>query len=180
MQTSIALFRGINVGGNNILPMKKLVPLLERLGLEEVRTYIQSGNVVFETNADDLSILERRISGAIDSEFGFEPRVLLVTGEEFKRAIETNPFPNATSEPKSLHFFFLAEPPPAPDLAGLESLRAEDEAFQIIGSVLYLHAPIGVGKSKLAAKIERLVGVPVTARNWRTVSKIAELSGVSR
>ena len=179
MTTYVALFRGINVGGNNILPMKVLSALLERIGLEEVMTYIQSGNVVFKTNTSNTVSLERRITEAVKTDCGFEPWVLLIEKKDFERAIDANPFPQATTEPKSLHFFFLSEIPNAPDIAGLDALRSKTENFLIVGPVLYLHAPDGVGRSKLAAKIERLLGVPTTARNWRTVSKIAELARIA-
>ena len=172
----VALFRGINVGGNNILPMKVLVAILERIGLEEVKTYIQSGNVVFRSDVRDKAKLEGRIASAVHGECGFKPRILLITKSEFRGAIEANPYPQATAEPKSLHLFFLSEAPVDPDIPGMERLRLDSESYSIVGAVLYLHTTTGIGRSKLAAKIESLVGVPITARNWRTVTKIAELT----
>jgi uncharacterized protein (DUF1697 family) len=176
MKTYIALFRGINVGGNNVLPMQELKALLENLDLQSVATYIQSGNVVFQSEEENAAWLSSKISAEIKKSHGFEPQVLLLRIEEMERAIEANPFPEAESEPKTLHVNFLAAVPEDPDLKALESLRKENERFELKGNVFYLHAPDGIGRSKLAANAEKLLGVPMTARNWRTVSKIMEMA----
>lgn len=175
MKTYIALFRGINVGGNHILPMKELRSVLENLGLKNVQTYIQTGNVVFESDSDDLNALSESLSQAILKSHGFEPNVMILSQEDFKEAMQQNPFPEGEAEPKTLHLSFLKEEPSKPDLAGMESIKAESEKFELKGKVFYLHAPDGIGRSKLAAKGEKLLGVSGTARNWRTVSKIAEM-----
>ena len=138
MQTYIALFRGINVGGNNILPMKALIALLEGLGLQHVRTYIQSGNVVFQCEPTDAAQLSAQISTAIQQSHGFEPRVLLLTREELEKAMRLNPFPEAEDEPKTLHLGFLASVPANPKLQALEGLRKENERFELKGKVFYL------------------------------------------
>lgn len=176
MKTYIALFRGINVGGNNSLPMKELVAVLEALGARGVKTYIQSGNAVLDSEEEDPSRLCARISAAIQQRRGFAPQVLLLTREDLARAIKENPFPEAATDHKALHAGFLADTPTAPDLAALEALRSETERFVLRGAVFYLHAPDGVGRSKLAAKAERLLGVPMTSRNWQTVCKVLELA----
>ena len=108
MDTWIALFRGINVGGNNILPMAELRSDLESLKLKNVRTYIQSGNVVFDSTTGAAPSLTKKIRQRIEKEHGFRPHVLIFSHEKLATAIELNPFPMAVSEPKSLHFFFLA------------------------------------------------------------------------
>lgn len=176
MKTYVALFRGINVGGRNILPMKELKALLEKAGLQGVVTYIQSGNVVFRSSDANSSRLSDQISAEIKNGFGFEPQVLLLAMEELETAMESNPFPEAESEPKSLHLNFLANVPQNPDLQALNELKTQNERFELKGKVFYLHAPDGIGRSKLAANLERFMGVPVTARNWRTVGKIMELA----
>jgi uncharacterized protein (DUF1697 family) len=172
MKTYIALFRGINVGGTNVLPMKDLVTLLENTGSLNVRTYIQSGNAVFQNEEEKASLLSSKIRAAIKESHGFEPQVLLLTPEEMVRAIESNPFPEAESEPKTLHVHFLASMPKDPDLGTLESIKSDRERFALKDKVFYLHAPDGIGKSKLAANAEKLLGVAVTSRNWRTVCKV--------
>jgi uncharacterized protein (DUF1697 family) len=176
MKTYIALLRGINVGGKNALPMKELVALLENLDLQNVTTYIQSGNVVFRSNEKNPSGLSSKISTEIKRSHGFEPHVLLLGIEEMEKVIESNPFPEAESEPKTLHVYFLAALPGNPDLKALDSLKKESERFELKGNVFYLHAPDGIGRSKLAANAEKLLGVATTARNWRTVCKIMAMA----
>lgn len=176
MRTWVAFFRGINVGGNNVLPMKDLVAALENAGARDVGTYIQSGNAVFRSEETDASSLSDRIGAAIREGHGFEPRVLLLGSEEVERAVRSNPFPEAESEPKTLHAYFLASTPERPDLVALEGVKSDRERFVLGDGVFYLHAPDGVGRSKLAANAEQLLGVPATARNWRTVRKILEMA----
>ncbi len=177
MTTYIALLRGINIGGNNPLPMKELVALLTELGLREVRTYIQSGNVVFGSAAKDRTALAAKIGTAIAAQHGFAPQVLLLDAAELHAAMANNPYPEAETVPASLSLLFLAETPPHPDLKGMETLRAGSERFKLVGKVCYLHAPEGFGRSKLAAKAEKLLGVAATGRNWNTVCKLAEMAG---
>ena len=176
MTTYIALFRGINVGGKHSLPMQSLKSILEDLGCRQVRTYIQSGNVVFQHAEVDRAQLAEQISAEVEERHAFRPQVLLLPVEAFEQAVALNPFPNATAEPKTLHVSFLAEEPGSPDLAGLESLKTERERFALIGRLFYLYAPDGIGRSKLATRIEKALGVPATDRNWRSVLKILEMA----
>lgn len=175
MKTYVALFRGINVGGKNALPMKELAAILEDLGGQKVKTYIQSGNAVFVSKNKEVSKLSKQISAEIKKRRGFEPHVLLLGQEEFEKAIQQNPFPKADSNPTALHAGFLAATPERPDLKALESLKIDSEQFRLVGRVFYLYAPDGIGRSKLAARAEKLLGVPMTDRNWRTVSRIREM-----
>lgn len=173
MYTFIALFRGINVGGHNSLPMRELIELLENMGLENVRTYIQSGNVIFQSTKQLSASFSTDISLAVENLKGFEPGVLLLSPKEFQTAIDKCPF--SSDEGKLLHFFFLSEMPKEPELEYLEALKSETEEYRLINKVFYLYAPDGVGRSKLAAKVEKAMGVPVTARNWNSVRKICSL-----
>ena len=175
MKTYIALFRGINVGGNHMLPMKELKVVLEKNGCESVRTYIQSGNVILNSSAADAAKLAKQLSAAVAKSHGFEPRVLLLTRAELERAAAGNPFPAAVESPKSVHLFFLDGVPTKPDLKSLEALKAKTEEFALKGSVFYLHTPEGFGPSKLVMRIEKLLGVQATARNWRTVTTLLEM-----
>jgi uncharacterized protein (DUF1697 family) len=175
VKTFIALFRGINVGGSGVLRMRDLVETLESIDLKDVKTYIQSGNVAFRCSEEDTTRVSVGIGAAIRERFGFEPQVLVLKPEEIRRALEANPFPEGESEPKTLHLSFLASVPDRPDLKALGDLKKDSERFALKDRVFYLHAPEGVGRSKLAANIERLLGVPVTSRNWRTVTKVMEL-----
>jgi uncharacterized protein (DUF1697 family) len=170
MNTYIALFRGINVGGKNILPMKDLVKILEDLGCEEIQTYIQSGNVVFRINQGNANKIAEEISLKILEKYSFEPKVWLLKSDDLHAAIDNNPF--ETKDGKALHFFFLASHPESPDLGHLAAIKSDSEKFKLVENVFYLYAPDGIGRSKLAAKVERYLGVPVTARNWNTISKL--------
>jgi uncharacterized protein (DUF1697 family) len=175
MPIFIALLRGINVGGNNPLPMKSLVAILEALGAKNARTYIQSGNAVFQSAEKNAATLAARLSAEIKRLHGFEPRVLLLSAEALRTAIAANPFPEGEAEGKTLHLGFLAEAPAAPDLEKLERLRLPSERYELVGKVFYLHAPEGIGRSKMAASIEKCLGVPMTDRNWNTVMKLNEM-----
>lgn len=178
MNTWIALFRGINVGGHHILPMKELKALLLDLGCENVQTYIQSGNVVFSSASDDANALSEAMSDRVAKDFGFRPDVLLLTPDQLQQAIDDNPFPKAIDDPKTLHLSFLTEVAHAADLDTMTALKSDTESFKLSDAVFYLHAPDGIGRSKLAAKTEALLGVSATARNWRTVIKLqAMLAG---
>lgn len=176
----IALFRGINVGGKNMLPMKELVRIAEENGYTGVKTYIQSGNIVFEATPATAARFARTVSAAIAKTHGFEPGIVVCSAEDFRRAADANPFPKAESAPKSLHLYFLASTPQKPDLPALDRIKAESESFRLIDDVFYLHAPDGVGRSKLAAQAERLIGVAATARNWSTVTRLLEMADLPR
>jgi len=171
----IALLRGINIGGNHKLSMKDLTALLHDLGASQVKTYIQSGNVVLHHPSPDRQTLAQAITTAIAEAHGFAPHVLLLTHAELTRAMDANPFPGGVLDPKSLHLFFMDAPPPNPDLAGLEGVRIGSEQFALLGATFYLLAPEGIGRSRLAAKVERALGMAATARNWNTCQKMRDL-----
>jgi uncharacterized protein (DUF1697 family) len=175
MNTWVALFRGINVGGNNMLLMKDLKTLMEKNGCRDVRTYIQSGNVVFRSSLTDPGDIERRLTAAVEKKHGFTPRVLALTLGDLEKAVAGNPFPQASRDDRSVHVFFLAEPPKRADTDGLERARASSERFALRGRHLYLYTPEGLGISKLGRQAERLLGVAATARNWRTVTTLLDM-----
>jgi uncharacterized protein (DUF1697 family) len=174
MKTYIALFRGINVGGNHMLPMKELKVVLEKNDCQDVRTYIQSGNVILNSPSDAAQ-LAKRLTAAVSKSHGFAPRVLLLSRAELARAAAANPFPGAAENPKNVHLFFLDGVPKNPDLKALEALKTKTEAFALKGRVFYLHTPDGFGTSKLAARAMKFLGVEATARNWRTVTTLLEM-----
>jgi len=177
MTIRVALIRGINVGGNRRLPMRDLVTAIEAAGGSDARTYIQSGNAVFEAEADRSAVsLAAAIRDRIEESHGFGPHVLVRDAAYLRRVVERNPYPDAAAEPKTLHVFFLDASPASPDLEGLESLRTGDESSVLDGDAWYLHVPGGLGRSTLAAKAERLLGVPATARNWSTVTALLALA----
>ena len=176
MQTFVALLRGVNVGGRQILKMADLVTLLENLGLKEVRTYIQSGNVVFRSEEEDLEALSHSIAAAIHQSRGFEPRLFVMPLERLERALASNPFPEAEAEPKTLHLYFLESDPEDHALSRLEAAKSPRERFMVKDRVLYIHTPGGLSKSKVAEFAERWLKTPMTGRNWRTSTKILALA----
>jgi uncharacterized protein (DUF1697 family) len=176
MPTRIALLRGINVGGNNPLPMKSLVSILEGLGCEDVATYIQCGNAVFRSRHRSGEALGKAIGEAIAAERGFHPTTFVIDVAALRRIAEANPYPEAEAEPKSLHVWLLAGKPGPGARQKLEALRSGSESFHLVPGALFLHAPGGIGRSKLAAGAERALGRQATARNWRTVTKLLEMA----
>lgn len=174
MRAFIALLRAVNAGGSNTLTTRDFVRVLEGLGLADVQTYIQTGNAVFRADAAAAPTLAARIRAAIDAERGFAPDAVVLSVDELAAALAANPFPEAVAEPKTLHLSFLAAPPAAPELDRLARLQGKDERYALIDRVFYLHAPAGVGRSRLFAQVERALGVSATARNWRTASTLLE------
>jgi uncharacterized protein (DUF1697 family) len=180
MQTWIVLLRGINVGGNNIIKMADLRKLLEGLGYQNVKTYIQSGNVVLQSDAASAVDVSSQIEAAIEDRFGFRPRIYVMGLDDFEAIHEANPYRNEGEQnPKSVHYFLLmeSEKAPAKNLPSLEELKAEDESYFQTDRCFYLHAPNGIGRSKLADKVDRSLGKSTTARNYKTVLKLLEMAG---
>lgn len=165
MDRYIILLRGINVGGNNIIAMKDLRSLLETEGYAEVQSYIQSGNVTLCSENNP----EQQIADLIEQNFGFRPHILVLTESQLIKALQHNPF--TQGDGKNIHFFFC-KTSPNQDLTQVQALATPSEDYRLIEQVFYLHAPEGIGRSKLAAKVERLLGVATTARNLNTVNKL--------
>ena len=168
MTTYILLFRGINVGGHHLLPMKDLKSLLEEEGYEDVKTYIQSGNVVLKSKSTPKST----IAAKINTVYGFSPEILILSKTEFERVVSANPFPLYAGN--TVHFYFCAKKP-ALDKLKLESLASDSEKYQLQNKVFYLHAPDGIGRSKLVSRIEACLGVSATGRNLHTVLKLSAM-----
>lgn len=175
MNTWIALFRGINIGGKNILKMAELRKDLESLKLKNVRTYIQSGNVVFESATKSPSTLSRKISKLVHENHGFRPAVLILTVDQLLEAVESNPFAAAVADPRLLVFFFLERPSTDPDWQSIDAVKRPAEQFTLTDGVFYLLAKDGFAQSKLAANVEKYLGVVATARNFRTVGKLVKM-----
>ena len=153
--------------------MQGLVGLLDGLGCKNIQTYIQSGNSVFQSKHKQSSKLTHAICEKILESYGFEPKVLLLEESEIQAAVDNNPY--ATKDGKALHFFFLDSQPKNPDLERLTAARSKSEKFELGNKLFYLYAPDGIGRSKLAAMVEKSLGVPATARNWNTVRKLLGL-----
>lgn len=169
----VMLLRGINVGGANKLRMAEFKALLEAEGAKDVATYIQSGNAVF-SGALDPAAFEERVQRAIEAAHGFAPRVLVIGADAFREIAAAYPWPEAREAPRTGHVWFLSEPA-TPDRAAMAALAGPNERFEITDRAVYLHAPDGIGRSKLAEKLERLTGVPATARNLNTCAKLLDM-----
>jgi len=178
MPTAIALIRAINVGGKNSLPMESLRKLCESVGLSDVRTYIQSGNVVFRAASRDIAAASGKLEDAIEAERGFRPAVVIRTRDELAATIEANPFAaRAKSDPSKLLLMYLRDYPAAGAADAIQQVKRESEELQLIGRELFIDFPIGIGKSKLAiAAVERALGVAATSRNWNTTLKLLAMT----
>jgi len=178
VQTWIALLKGVNVGGRNKLPMKALAESLGKSGLMGVKTYIQSGNIIFSSDEKNTVVLTEKIKNVINANFKCDPPVVLLALEELSRDIEINPFAQLvkSGEEKTLHLFFLSAKPVSIDQDRLETTRLPTERGKLEGTVFYLLAPEGFGNSKLASQVEKIFGVTATARNWSTVCAIMRLA----
>ena len=153
--------------------MAPLRNALGSAGYASVRSYIQSGNLILQSD-DSREAVERGVADIVLHEFGFRPTVAAMPQAALEQAVTGNPFPDI-KDPKTLHlWFFVREPAPGCS-ARLEVLAAPGETWERHGFVLYLHAPDGIARSKFAAGAERQLGVPATSRNWRTVLKLCEL-----
>jgi uncharacterized protein (DUF1697 family) len=177
MTVMIALLRGVNVGGNRLIKMEALRGLCESLGLRDVQTYVQSGNLVFRSKESDPSRVSKKIADGIERTFGFRPEVMTRTTAEFKSAITRNPFPKRSGmEPnKFLVTFLAADPGPEARVRALQ-IKTDPEELGIDGRELYVYYPNGMGKSKLPALIDRALKTPGTGRNWNTVTKLLEMA----
>jgi uncharacterized protein (DUF1697 family) len=177
----IALLRGINVGGKNIIKMADLKRLFEKIGLLEVQTYIQSGNVLFKSNEKEEQ-LRKKVELAIEATFGFSVTVVLRTAEELNRIICNCPFSEAevveaesSSEGESLYVSLLTHAPSQEKIEFLNKYRSESDEYRIIGREVVLLFHHSIRNSKLANNLHKL-GVQTTVRNWNTINKLSVLA----
>ncbi len=179
MTTYVSMLRGINVGGRKRIRMGQLVALYESLGLTNVRTYVQSGNVVFDSEVTDGSRLIRLIEEGITKTFGFSAAVLIRTKDELARVVENNPFLKEKGiDTGKLHVTFLSD---FPDGAALDQVRAVgdgSDSFAVTDREVYLHCPNGYGRTKLSNDLfEKKLKLSATTRNWRTVTALLQIAG---
>ena len=175
-QSHVALLRGINVGGKNKMPMRELVSLFAEAGATDIETYIQSGNVVFNASTTVANSISRVVAARIVKRFGFRVPVIVRSARAFRDVLKKNPFPQAESEPTTLHVAFLADRPTKSAIAALDPKRSPGDAFAVVGAEVYLHLPNGAADTKLTnAYFDSTLKTISTGRNWRTVLAIAEL-----
>lgn len=177
MPVMISLLRGVNVGGKNLIKMEALRALYGSLGLDDVQTYVQSGNVVFRTREQNLPKLARRIEDAIEKKFGFRPEIVLRTGREVKEALAKNPFTKRRDvDPSRILINFLVDAPSAVVRDAILKLKFGAEEVQVDGRNMYLYSPQGFGQSKLWPAVSRALKNSGTGRNLNTVKKLVELA----
>jgi len=179
MAVLISMLRGVNLGSHNRIKMEELRALYESMKLDDPRSYVQSGNVIFRTKEKNSPQLAKKIQGGIEKKFGCCPEVILRTAEELRRVIAANPFPEqAKSEPGKVLVTFLAGEPPRDAEANLEKFKGLPEELHLKGRELYIYFPDGAGRSRLPwSTVEKFLKVTGTARNWNSVQamlKIAE------
>ncbi len=175
-QLLVALLRGINVGGKHRLLMKELAELFADAQCGDVRTYIQSGNVVFKASPKVVKGLAECIARNIEQRYGFASPVILRTAEEMAQTVRDNPFLRDGTPEKSLHVYFLADLPQASAVESLDPSRSAPDAFQVVDRQVYLHLPNGMGRTKLTnAYFDSKLSTVSTARNWATVLTLLEM-----
>jgi uncharacterized protein (DUF1697 family) len=173
----VALLRGINVGGKNKLPMKDLVALFAQAGADDVRHYIQSGNVVFRATAPLAARLPGLVAREIERGLGLRVPVILRSDDELRAAAKANPLLAAGADPSTLHVMFLERAPGKKEIAALDPGRSPPDSFSLVGREVYLSCPNGMARTKLTnAYFDSTLRTTSTARNWRTVLKLVEMS----
>jgi uncharacterized protein (DUF1697 family) len=172
----VALLRGINIGPRNRIAMPALRAALEEAGFDDVRTYVQSGNVVLSSRAKTDAV-RRKVERVVAESFGLEIPVVVRTKAELAAVVKRNPLGKVASEPKRYQVSFLDKKLPAKALKELEAVAAPTEQVIARGREVYAWHPAGVARSKLWAKLAgKDLGVTATARNWTTVEALLELA----
>ena len=176
MTRYVALLRGINLGPTRRVPMAELRAALESAGYLDVRTLVQSGNVVLSSGAGP-ALLERNVGRVLREAFGFDIPVVARTRDELAEVIARDPFGDEATDPARYQVSFLGSEPDPAGAAELETADVAPERVAVIGREVYAWHPGGVGRSKLATLItDRRLGTEVTARNWRTITRLLELA----
>jgi uncharacterized protein (DUF1697 family) len=173
----IVLLRGVNVGGRNRVPMPALREALEGAGMQDVATYVQSGNVVLESAAKP-DALGRTVEGAIADAFGLEVAVVVRTRAELAKVVRRDPLGDVADQEKLYQVSFCVEQPAKEAIEKVTERAVDGERLLVHGREIYAWLPHGVGRSKLAAQLgKQSLGTVATARNWTTVKKLLELAG---
>jgi uncharacterized protein (DUF1697 family) len=178
MPVYIAMLRGVNVAGHNLVKMVELRGLFEKLGFNQCQTYIQSGNVVFSAPKVPEAEVAAKIAKGIGKRFGFEPGVAVRTAAEMLAVIERNPLAKMKAvDVTNLHVTFLSKEPETAALTKLKALAAPGEDFRGVGREIYLYCPNGYGNTKLNNNaVEKALAVAATTRNWNTVNKVHQMA----
>lgn len=171
----VALMRGINVGGKNMLPMKDLVGMFEKAGCTDVKNYIQSGNIVFSAKPAVVKIIADIIATNVEKKFGFAPPLVLRTQKEIDAVAKNNPFVKAGVELERLHVVFLRDRPTAEMAKTLDPNRSPGDSFELRGGEIFLSVTHAAKTKLSAAWLDSKLRTVGTGRNWRTVLKLQEM-----
>ena len=176
--TYVALLRGINLSGHKIVKMDQLRKMFEEMGFAEVKTYIQSGNVVFNAPARDPASLAKKIEEKIVRQFGFPVPVLVKTAAEVGDVIKNNPLVKEKDiDISKLHVTFLSSAPEKSALKMLDGIDAAGDRFCCLEQAVYLYCPNGYHATKLGNNVlEKMLKVGTTTRNWRTVNQLYQMT----
>lgn len=178
MKTYISILRGINVSGHRIIKMDALKNLFEHLDFQHIKTFIQSGNIVYQSKTGNPALLNKKIKKAIEERFGFDVPVITLSWQDMKYIITENPFiKNPAIDPTKLHISFLAEKPSAALAKDLLSNRFPPDAFHLKNNVVYLFCPDGYSNCKLTnGYLETKLKVSATTRNWKTSNQLLQIA----
>ena len=178
MPVVISMLRGINLMRNKRIKMDALCAIYKSARLEDPRSHVQSGNVIFRTKESNLASLGSKIQGAIERKAGFRCEVILRTPDELRRAIVNNPFCGRRNlDPSKLLVTFFGGNLNAEARAKILALEANPEELHLVGRELYIYFPKGIGQSKLPwSSLEKKIGIANTARNWNTVTKMLAIA----
>ncbi len=177
MPTCISILRGINVSGHKLIKMNILKEMFERMGFENVKTYIQSGNVVFHCKPTETAMLGNRIADEILSHFGFAVPVIVLEKDELKQVSAQNMFIERGEDITKLHVTFLSAEPQAGLLEDIDNKDYLPDAFYLSGKAVYLFCPDGYGNTKLSNSFfEKKLKVQATTRNWKTILELVKMS----
>ena len=175
MGRHVLLLRGINLGPSRRVPMADLRELLTEAGFDDVATYVQSGNIVLRSRRGPAA-LQRDVAGLIEGRFGFAVPVLARSADELAAVVAHDPIDGAASDPRRYQVTFLAEAAPGEIIDTLRGLAIASEQLAVEGRELYTWHPDGIARSKLAARLTaKALGVSATARNWTTVTTLAQM-----
>lgn len=176
MGTHLALLRGINVSGKNIIKMEELRQLLLSKGFENVRTYIQSGNVFFKANIDEMEAFHIKLNNIIKEGFGIDVPVIMISKSELEFVVNNNPFFSTDEMTKNLYVSFLSKEPDELNFELLKSIDFKGDEFALLGKFLFLKYKDSAANTKLDNKIiENKLKVVSTTRNWNTANKLYKM-----
>jgi uncharacterized protein (DUF1697 family) len=178
MNTYIALLRGINVSGQKLIKMEELRDYLSALGLSDVQSYVQSGNIIFHFDEAPIPEIKKLLENEILKKYGFEVSCLVKKPEDLELIIKNNPFVNSGKNPERNYITLLFELPTSDSIQGLKKVTHPPEEYVLEDDIVYFYSPNGYGRAKMNNNFfEKKLKVPATTRNWKSINKLVEIAG---